>query len=306
MKPIVQFVGVGYSCLDKICTVDYYPAEDDSTHIKSISVQGGGAVATACVAASRLGVSSAFIGNIGFDNISDLIIDTFAKEGVLTDTLIKRDDCIGLQSFVMVDPATGSRTKFPQRDTNPDITWTENLQERIMNAQIVHLDGTNWRNALKAAEIAKKSKVLVSLDGCSMQLDNQKNQVLASMADILIMNQKYPIRVSGKPSFRDALLEMSSWGPQIVVGTRGSKGCAAVIEGEYEEFEAIPIAGIVDTTGAGDVFHGAFLAARLDKLDIRSCIKFASIAAALKCTKTGGRAGIPSREEVLTLMKQFN
>lgn len=306
MKTKVQLVGVGYSCLDQVCTVEHYPAEDDSTHITSISEQGGGAVATACATASRLGVPTAFIGNLGFDRVSDTILDTFDKEGVFTDGLIRRADCAGLQSFVMVNPAIGSRTKFPQRDTNPGIHWTADLERRIEDAQIVHLDGTHWENARKAAEIARKAGVIVSLDGCSMQSDNRKNRELASMADILIMNLKYPLRVSLKPTLKEALMEISTWGPRIVIGTRGSRGCAAVIDGNYEEFAAIPIAGVVDTTGAGDVFHGAFLAAHLDHMDVRSCIIFASAAAALKCTKTGGRAGIPSREEIVALMKRAN
>jgi len=306
MKPMAQIVGVGHSCLDQVCIVEHYPAEDDSTHITSISVQGGGAVATACATTSRLGVPTAFIGNIGFDHISDTILDIFAKDGVDTDSLIRRADCFGLQSFVMVNPASGSRTKFPQRDTNPAINWTQDLVGKIKDAKMIHLDGTNWENAIHAAEIAKEAEVLVSLDGCSMQRDNKKNRTLASMADLLIMNHKYPLRVSGKSTLPEALLEMSTWGPKLVVGTLGGRGCAAVIEGKYVMFEAFPIECVVDTTGAGDVFHGAFLAAYLDGMDVRSCIIFASTAAAIKCTKFGGRAGIPSREDILTLMKRPN
>ncbi len=290
--------------MDQVCTVEHYPREDDSTHITSISVQGGGAVATACVASSRLGVPTAFIGNIGYDRISDSILEEFAKDGVATDAMVKRTDCFGLQSFVMVNPATGSRTKFPQRDTNPVINWTEDLAERIRNAQILHLDGTNWENAIRASEIAKQAGVLVSLDGCSMQRDNQKNRTLASMADFLIMNQKYPLRVSGESSLSEAMLEMATWGPKVVVGTLGKLGCVAVIDGSLEKFDAYPVSSVVDTTGAGDVFHGAFISAYLEEMDIRSCIWFASVAAALKCTRIGGRAGIPTKEEVLAVMRQ--
>lgn len=304
MTDVCKVVGVGHSCLDQVCIVEHYPAEDDSTHIKSISVQGGGAVATACATLSRLGVPTAFIGNIGFDRVSDLILEHFAMDGVATDAVVKRPDCVGLQSFVMVNPATGSRTKFPQRDVNPVIDWTQDLTTKLKNALVLHLDGTNWENAFKAATIAKHTGVLVSLDGCSMQSDNSKNKILAAMADFLIMNQKYPLRVAGKSTLSEAMLEMAHWGPKLVVGTLGKRGCVAVIGGRLEVFEATPVEAVVDTTGAGDVFHGAFLAGYLDGMDFRTCIHFASVAAALKCTKIGGRIGIPSKEEVLTLMRQ--
>ena len=120
-----KVVGVGHSCLDKICSVENYPREDDSTHITSIFTQGGGAVATALVALSRLGVSASFIGNGGFDGVTDEIERLFTTEGVDTSHLYRRSDSHGLESFVMVNPRNGSRTKFPQRDTNPSIEWND-------------------------------------------------------------------------------------------------------------------------------------------------------------------------------------
>ncbi|MBQ0071660.1 MAG: hypothetical protein KBS81_07370 [Spirochaetales bacterium] len=90
-----QIIGVGHSCVDKICMVENYPKEDDSTHITSISVQGGGAVATAIVAAARLGVEAAFIGNIGNDGVSEDAVKLFQKEGVSTENQERREDSMG-------------------------------------------------------------------------------------------------------------------------------------------------------------------------------------------------------------------
>ena len=288
MEKRFQLIGVGHSCLDQVCTIEHYPVEDDSTHISSISVQGGGAVATACVAASRLGVSTAFIGNIGHDMVSDTILKHFAVDGVNTDFVVRRDDCFGLQSFVMVNPATGSRTKFPQWDTNPAIEWTEDVVKQIGSAHVLHLDGTNWTNAFQAATFAKKAGVLVSLDGCSMQTDNELNKRLASLADVLIMNHKYPLRVSGKETIEEALLEMATWGPKLVAATLGPAGSKAIIDEKVVHIEPYRIDSVVDSTGAGDVFHGAFIAGHLDGMDYREALRFASAAAALKCKEAGG------------------
>ena len=186
MEGKLQIAGVGHSCLDRLCTIESYPREDDSTHITSIAVQGGGAVATALVAASRLGASTAWIGNAGTDIISSEILRLLEADGVSTAYAARRPDAAGLESFVMVNPQNGSRTKFPERDVNPPIEWTEELSAALKSADILHLDGTNWANAFNAASIARDAGVVVSLDGCSMQADNERNRKLASMADILI------------------------------------------------------------------------------------------------------------------------
>lgn len=297
-----QIVGVGYSCVDRICTVEEFPVEDSSTHIIAKVTQGGGAVATALVAVSRLGIKCAFIGNIGNDKISDEIVRLFEADKVSTEYMVRRDDCHGLESYVMVNPANGSRTKFPQRDYNPPIDWDSRLENAIGKARILHLDGTHYENALNAARIAKRHGVLVSLDGCSMQKDNTKNCALASMADILIMNSKYPLRVSGKESYDEALLEMSTWGPQIVGCTLGEDGSRFVINGKVRPFPCYKAEKVVDTTGCGDVFHGAFLNSYLSGMDLEDCIRFASAAVSIKCTMPGGRAGIPNKEQVLQLL----
>lgn len=298
-----QVVGVGYSCVDMICMVEDFPVEDSSTHITSRVVQGGGAVATALVAASRLGTKCAFIGNIGNDIMSDETIRMFQSDGVCTDYMVRRDDCYGLESIVMVNPANGSRTKFPQRDYNPPISWDDRLSDVVGGCCILHLDGTHYENAINAARIAKEHGVLVSLDGCSMQKDNEKNKILATMADILIMNSKYPLKVSGKATYDEALLEMSTWGSKKVVGcTLGDNGSKFVVDGKVVDFPGFESKVVVDTTGCGDVFHGAFLNAYVSGMTLEKCIRFASAAACCKCAASGGRAGIPSREIVLEMI----
>ena len=290
-------VGVGHSCVDRICQVENYPAEDGSTHITSISIQGGGAVATALVALSRLGSRTAFLGNVGFDAISDEAIRLFENDGVSTEFMQRRQDCHGLESFVMVNPRNGSRTKFPERDTNPPVVWTDALDDVIADSKVVHLDGTNWQNAMEAARRGKAHGCFVSLDGCSMQPDNRKNLELVSRVDSLIMNKKYPLQVSGKRTYEEALEFFAALGPHIVMCTLGEKGVLAYMDGKVVSFPAFPVAA-VDTTGAGDVFHGAFLHAFLHGAKTADAIRFASAVAAIKCTRIGGRAGIPHQEEV--------
>ena len=243
-KGTPQIVGVGHNCLDRLCTVEAYPPEDGSTHITSISVQGGGAVATALAASARLGIPSALAGHLGEDETGREIRALLEADGVDTRYIRAIPGGRSSVSYVMVDPRKSTRTKFPYPDDLPAITWDEELTALIEQAAVLHLDGTRYENALAAAKIAKAAGVTVSLDGCSMQGDNEKNIALASMADILIMNAKYPLRVSGREDYGEALLEMAGWGPKVVIGTQGAQGCLAVID---PAFPRLP--------GGGDRYH---------------------------------------------------
>lgn len=292
-----ELVGVGHICQDYLCVVDHYPAEDSSTRILSVETQGGGAVATAIVAASRLGTTTALIGTLGNDNTGDEIVAELLRENVDVSCIERLEGVKSLFSYVMIDPQAGTRTKFPFKDRMPPLEWSEMQVATLAGAKVVHLDGTHYENAVNAASLAKEHGVLVSLDGSTRQKDNELNRALAAMADVLITNSEYPCLVSGQPTLEQALLEMSAWGPGIVMATAGPDGVYAVIDGAVRHFGAFP-AQVVDTTGAGDVFHGAFLTAFLRGKDLEDCIQFAQFAAARKCEQIGGRRGIPDFQTV--------
>ena len=292
-----EIVGVGHSCLDFLCTIENYPPEDGSTHILSMTSQGGGAAATALCAASRLGARTAMIGCIGDDANGQQINELLAKEGVDTSGVNQIPGGISSTSYVMIDTNHGTRTKFPYPDVLPDIPWNDRQKEILTNATVLHIDGTKYDNALQAARLARQCGVTVSLDGCHMDKDNAKNRELASLADILIMNAKYPLKVTGETSYNQALKTISSWGPKIIIATLGNNGCVAIQDNKVIRYPAFHVRA-VDTTGAGDVFHGAFLFGWLKKLPLEENIRFASAVAAMKCEAIGGRAGIPDLKSV--------
>lgn len=297
-------VGVGHSCLDKICLIDSYPSEDGSAHIKKTYSDGGGAVATALSCLSKLGVSSTFIGNMGFDDSANTILSLFHSCAVDTTFLEKRKDCITLESIVMVNIQTGSRTKFPYSDDNAPIVWTNDKIESVERAKILHIDGTNYTNSYIASTFAKKNNVKVSLDGCHTEKDNKKNLKLLENVDILITNSSYPGKVTGINDIDKALLSLSSLGPEIVVTTLGEMGSKAVIDGKVVSFPSYKV-DVLDTTGAGDVFHGAFLYAYLNGMNTKESIYFSSVVSALKCQNYGGRSGIPTLDEAIKIYKNF-
>lgn len=297
-------VGVGDVAYDNLCIVERYPEEDGSTHILEMHNQGGGCCATALVAASRLGFSTAFIGNTGDDEAGRQIRETFIADNVSiegVDIIEGRRSSLG---YVMIDPAKSTRTKFPYRNNLPDIKWTEEKYDLIRNARILHIDSTNYNNSMEAARIAREAGIPVSMDGCSKKVDNSPNARLAAMADILIMNEAFPYYTSGKDNLEEAMKYFADAGSKIVISTLGEKGCVALIDGELKRFPAYKV-NAIDSTGAGDVFHGAFVAAYLRNYSLEECIRYASAVAAIKCMKIGGRAGIPNHEQTLEFMKKY-
>lgn len=297
-------VGIGDVAYDNLCIVERYPEEDGSSHILEMHNQGGGCCATALVAASRLGFSTAFIGNTGDDEAGRQIRETFVQDNVSiegVDIIEGRRSSLG---FVMIDPVKSTRTKFPYRNNLPDIAWTEEKYELIRNARIIHIDSTNINNAMTAARIAREAGVTVSMDGCSKKADNTPNAQLAAMADILIMNEQFPFYTSGKDNLEDAMKFFADAGSHIVISTLGEKGCVALVNGELRRFPAFKV-NAIDSTGAGDVFHGAFLAGYLRNYSLEECIRYASAVSAIKCLKIGGRAGIPDHETTLEFIKKY-
>ena len=293
--------GVGAAVLDHLNLIEAYPQEDGSTHITQMISQGGGACATAIVAAHRLGMHGQMIASVGDDENGKMILSGLDQEGIDTTMIEIVPSGISPHSEIMVNPETGTRTKFVCNNTLPPIEWNRDQIALIRNSDILHVDGTRYDNAMAAIRIARDNNIPVSVDGCHMEEDRELNRLMASQADILIMNARYPKLVAKTETTEEALEYFAGIGPKVVISTQGTKGCLAWIDGKVEVFPAYSVKA-VDSTGAGDVFHGAFLASYMKDGDIRRAVRYASIAAALKCTQVGGRAGIPTDKEICSYL----
>ena len=289
--------GVGAAVLDHLNLIEAYPQEDGSTHITQIICQGGGACATAVVAAHRLGMHGQMISTVGDDETGKMILDSLDDEGIDTTMMEIFPGGISPHSEIMVNPERGTRTKFVCNNTLPPISWNDDQKLLLKNSDVLHVDGTRYDNAMAAIALAREYGIPVSVDGCHMESDRALNRKMALMSDILIMNARYPKLVAGTETTEEALEYFAANGPKVVISTQGTNGCLAWIDGKIEVFPAYSVKA-VDSTGAGDVFHGAFLAAYIQGMDVRASIQYATIAAALKCTEVGGRAGIPTDGEI--------
>ena len=298
-------VGVGAAAYDYLCIIDNYPQEDGSANILEIHNQGGGCVATALVALSRLGISTSYIGNTGDNPGGNYIREDFIREKVDISGVEVIAGKHSTEGYVLINPGKSTRTKFPFSSNLPEIIWNEEKEELIRQARILHIDGTNFNNCLHAAEVASKAGVTVSLDGCGRKKNTALNAQLALMSDILIMNEEFPYYASGRDNLKEAMEFFTQGKAQVIISTLGDKGCVALVEGKLVYYPAYKVEA-VDTTGAGDVFHGAFLAGWLKGYKLEEAIRYACATAAIKCRMIGGRAGIPGHQEVIDFINSHS
>lgn len=295
-------VGVGHLCVDTLGVVDVYPEVNTSKRVESMEVQPGGGASQAMVAIARLGGDSGFIGNVGSDKNGDYLVKGLEDEHVDI-SCVERKEGISNFSFVCVSRLTGTRNMFNYHDKLPDIKFDAKKENYIAHAKYLHVDTTHQNNVYAACLIAHKHHVPVSMDASSMRPDNQLNLLLAKQADILITNELYPCKLMEDENKERALKEMAKWGQKIIMMTLGEKGSLTIIKGEPVYFPAYKI-HCLDSTGAGDVFHGAFLQALLLGYDFQHAVQFSSAVSALKCQSLGGRKGIPTFEATLKFMEE--
>ena len=299
MKTNCDFAAIGYCGIDSIAIVPSIPLDSKVEIIESFD-QGGGPAATAAVAAARLGADTAFIGSVGDDGAGNAILEEFAKEKVDTSRVAVRAGGTSPRAYCWIEAATGKRSIAWTRGKRAELSADEVDREFIKNTKILHFDGHQMEAALAAAEVAKANNIPVGLDAGTIRPGIEK---LIAVTDVLIASEEFARRYTGESDNEAALKALGKNGSAVTAVTMGEKGSIAL--GKNGEIIHCPACKIdpVDTTGAGDVFHGAFCVRYLETKDVYECMRFASAVSALKCLKSGGRTGIPTRAEVDEFLK---
>lgn len=298
-------IGVGHACFDKLCTVPKYPREDTANRIISIVEQGGGAVSQALVALSRLGASTAYMGSLGDDKAGQFLLNDYKKEKVNTDYINISKNAVSSESFILISQETGERTIFYYPGKIPSLVVDKEIESVIGQTKYLHLDATDYVSAVKAAKAARRNNVKVSLDGCEVERNVEKTIALISLVDILITNETYPLQVTGQRNLSDAIRQLAEFGPKLIVTTCGANGSYYFDGKEIIQYPAYDITP-VDSTGAGDAFHGAFLFGLANHYSIGKCIQFASAVSAINCMTVGGRKGLPTLKQVEDYMESHS
>ncbi len=286
-------VGLGHCTVDYIGVLDHFPESDKRTEIIELSMQGGGPVSTALVTLAGFGVETSYIGKISDDDFGNFIRQGLREAGVDTRGLVIEPGKVSPFSFIAVDRKTGKRGIFWTRGDVSLITPQEVQLHLIDGAKILHVDGLTIDAQIAAAGYARDHGVTVVYDAGSPR---PRMEELMKLTNVLVASERFAAEV-GRGALAESLRLLQMKGPRTVVVTIGEEGSVGMENGETYIVPALSVK-VVDTTGAGDVYHGAFIYGMLQGFPLRERMRFANAAAGLKCRSLGGRAGIPSLSEV--------
>jgi sulfofructose kinase len=281
---------VGTAAYDLIFSVDDHLQPDEKRAASDLVRCGGGPAANAAVTVSRLGHSAAFAGYLGEDPFGDENLKELAAAGVQTD-LIARGSRPTPLSVVLVKP-DGRRSLVYFRGQNGHLPPGIIDFSRV-SPKIILIDGHEPLISTPLADTARKRGIPIILDAGSVQ---QGTVELANRCDHLVCAMKFALDYSGAEDEEEALDRLAALAPTVVI-TLGNQGLVWARGNERGRQPAYAV-NAVDTTGAGDVFHGAYAAALIKNMDWLDTLHYASAAAALCCTKMGARLGVPSKREI--------
>lgn len=300
MTPGADILGLGCTAVDELLYVDAYPAADAKTPVRRHQRQCGGLTATALVAAARLGARCAYAGSLGDDELSGIVLQELRSAGVDLSLVRRRPDARPIHSYVIVDQCRQTRAILfdlhAAVGAEPD--WPP--EEAIRAIRVLFVDHFGAEGMIRAAEIARQAGAAVVADLESAE--HPQFSRLMGLVDHLILSLDFVAQLTGAADPAAAVRALSSPGRKLTAVTCGARGYWYATDGEPRHEPAFPVRA-VDTTGCGDVFHGAYAAALVRGLSIPDSLRFAAAAAALKATRPGGQAGIPSLPEVEALLR---
>ena len=291
-KPF-DVVGMGLNSVDFLTVVPQFPAPNSKMKMLRFSKQGGGQVATALVALSRWGVKTKYIGKIGADELGQFSLQSLRQEGVDVSSVTIEPNATNQFATIIVDGSTGDRTIFWNRDDRLMYREGELRKEDVCCGKLLHLDGHDICAAIQCARWAKEERIPTVVD-----LDKVEplTSELIQEVDFLITSSRFPSLFTGISDQKEAFLNLQKQVPGFLCATLGPMGAMAWVNGELLCTEGFKVMAL-DTTGAGDVFHGGFIYGLLQNWEVEKMLRFANAVAGLKCLDLGGRRGIPTLEK---------
>ena len=292
-------LGIGLNATDTLLLVQEFPPYAGKVPFKNELLSPGGQVATAVVTCAKLGLRSKYIGTVGDDLRGKIQRESLEGTGVDTRGLIVREGCSNQTAYIIIDESTGERTVLWQRPDCLRLSASEIRVEDITTSRPIHIDGYDIEAAAYAASVARQHGVLVSLDVDTIY--SGFDSVLKNV-DYLVAGSGWPGKWTGEADPFVALDQLhAEYGMRVAAMTMGERGALALEEGRWWYSAGFEVS-CADTTGAGDVFHGAFCYAMLMSMPMREALEFSNAAAAINCTAIGARGHVPSRTEIESLI----
>src|SRR5271156_1126238 len=293
----VDLVGVGLNATDTLIALADYPARGSKVEYRSANVLPGGQVATTVVACQHWGMSTRYVGILGDDTAAALHREAFLQAGVETQIVTVAGGA-SPQSLILVDGG-GERTVLCRRDERVTLKPGDLDRQWIVNAQALHVDGFDTEAATMAAGWARDAGIPVIAD---LDAPYPGVEKLLENVDYLIVSRDIPGRLMAESDLEMALRQMQRrYGCRLAAPTLGEHGVLAW-NGKQLPHACAYSVPVVDTTGAGDIFHAGFIYGLLQDWPLERQLDFGCAAAALNCAAVGARGGIRSVRDIEHLM----
>lgn len=299
--PEFDVVGVGLNATDTLLLLPHFPAYAGKVPFEEEMLSPGGQVASAMVTCARLGLRVKYIGTLGDDERGRIQLESLRAAGINLDHLQVRQGCANQSAYILIDRSTGERTVLWRRPDGLRLAPSEITPEQITCARLLHIDGHDTPTVERAARIARQAGLPVTVDVDTVYHGFDK---VLPYVDYLVASSEFPVQwTDERDPFKALELIQNEYRMFLAAMTLGPHGALARVEGRFIYSPAF-VVNCVDTTGAGDVFHGAFCYAVLQRMSISEALDFSNAMAALNCTALGARGGIRSFEEAHLLMRR--
>ena len=291
----IDILGLGAVTVDFMGTVKSWPGKGVKTMLDSLAICDGGLVGTALVASARLGGRVAFAGKLGRSEMAMRALEALRRESIDTSFVVEARDAEPIVAFVLIDGTDGQRNIFwTRRNVQYPMPWEFPDKNWLTRTRVLLIDFESGYAGIEAARMARQQGIPVVID---VERDEPHVAEAMSVSSHIIVSEEFAGGYTGSRNVAGMLTALRSSPEQVVIVTRGEKGCAGSCNEEDFELPAFAV-DVVDTTGCGDTFHGAFALALARGQPVVSAARFASGAAALCATQLGGRAGIPTAEQL--------
>jgi sulfofructose kinase len=298
MQPF-DVVGLGLNATDTLILVPQLPPYGGKALFTEEILSPGGQIASAMVCCARLGLRTRYIGAIGDDERGRIQWASLQATGIDLQHVFRRANCPNQSAYILIDQQSGERTVFWNRPESLALHPDELTEAMITDSKLLHIDGHDTDVVAKAARIARLHGIPVTMDVDHVYPGFEK--VLPNV-DYLIASSEFPVRWTGLADPFSALAAIQKeYGLRCAAMTLGADGVLARMDGRFHYSPGF-VVDCVDTTGAGDVFHGAFCYAVVRGLPLREALAFSCALAALNCTAMGARGGIASEPQARKLM----
>ncbi len=299
MAKAFDVVGVGLNATDTVLLVPHFPEYAGKAPFTEEVMSPGGQVASAIVACQRLGLRSKYIGSVGDDLRGTIQMRSLLDEGINVDHVQIRLGCPNQSAYIIVDQRTGERTIFWRRDDSLRLDASQIDPGQITCARLLHIDGHDTEAVAHAARVAREAGMPVTVDVDTIYHGFER---VLQYVDYLIASSEFPVQwTNERDPFRALRLMQEEYEMKVAAMTLGAYGALAYSEGRFHYSPAF-VVSCADTTGAGDVFHGAFCYALLEDYPLEAALEFSNAMAALNCRVLGARGGIGTRADAEKLI----